>query len=194
MNIILASQSKARAELLSSLGIPFKSLPAFIDEKSIRDTDLGIRAEKIARTKAEKIAESEQGIIIACDTFSYSEGRVFEKPSSPQEAFEMLTFLSGKKAINYTGFCYIDKKNDINYSTTIEVKYSLRELYSEEIKRYVKEFPVTQWAAGFALVFTYITSFIASVEGSYTGLAYGLPTEILIPLLKKSGFEPTPGH
>lgn len=194
MNIILASQSKARAELLSSLGIPFKSLPAFIDEKSIRDTDLAVRAEKIARTKAEKIAESEKGIIIACDTFSSSEGRVFEKPSSMQEAFEMLTFLSGKNAVNYTGFCYIDKKNDINYSTAVEVKYSLRELYPEEIKKYVKKYPVTQWAAGFALVFTYITSFVSSVEGSYTGLAYGLPTEILLPLLKKSGFEPAPGH
>jgi len=186
MNIILASQSKARAELLSSLGIPFKPMPAFIDEKLIRDADLGVRAEKIAK--------SEKGIIIACDTFSYSEGRVFEKPSSTQEAFDMLSFLSGKKAINYTGFCYIDKKNGIDYSTTIEVKYSLRQLYPEELKKYVQDFPVTQWAAGFALVFTYITSFIASVEGSYTGLAYGLPTEELIPLLKKSGFEPIPGH
>lgn len=192
--IILASQSRARKELVSSLGIAFVAMPARIDEKAIRDVDLKIRAEKIARAKAEKIASENSSIVIACDTFSESEGKVLEKPTSSKEAKEMLTFLSGKKAINYTGFCYIDRKNNIDFSTTVTVPYSLRILYPQEIELYVNSYPVTEWAAGFALVEPYITSFIASVNGSYTGLAYGLPTELLIPLLKKSGFEPKPGR
>lgn len=192
MRIILASQSKARHELLSSLGIPFEALPAYIDEKSIRDSDLKVRAEKLARTKAEKIAQENDAIIIACDTFSESDGRVLEKPADPEEAKEMLVYLSGRNAINYTGFCYIDRKNNIDYSTVVSVPYSIRVLYQAEIDSYVKNFPVTQWAAGFALVYPYITTFISNVSGSYTGLAYGLPTEILIPLLKKSGIEPQP--
>ncbi|MDO8269875.1 MAG: Maf family protein [Candidatus Levybacteria bacterium] len=192
--IILASQSRARKELVSSLGIAFITLPAHIDEKSFRDVDLKIRAEKLARAKAEKISSENNAIIIACDTFSESDGKVFEKPSSKKEAIEMLTLLSGKEAINYTGFCYIDRKNNIDFSTTVIVPYSLRILYPQEIELYVNSYPVTEWAAGFALVEPYITSFIASVNGSYTGLAYGLPTELLIPLLKKSGFEPEPGR
>ena len=190
--VILASESKARKLLFSSLGIPFKVIPASIDEKSIRNKNLKKRAEKIARTKCEKIALENKGAIIACDTFSSCDGIVLEKPVDVPEAKKMLTFLSGKKAMNYTGFCYIDRSKKIDYSTTVVVKYEIRELYSDEINRYIKDFPVTEWAAGFALVFPYITSFIAKINGSYTGLSYGLPTEIVIPLLRKSGFEPKP--
>jgi len=190
--VILASQSSARKELFASLGIPFTTIPAFIDEKAIRDKDLKIRAEKIARAKCEKIASSNASVVIACDTFSECGGKVFEKPGNLVEAREMLTFLSGKKAKNYTGFCYIDKQNNIDTSTVVVVDYEFRTLYPGEINTYVKNFPVKEWAAAFALVLPYITSMIASINGSYTGLSYGIPAEILIPLLKKSGFEPHP--
>jgi MAF protein len=191
--IILASQSKARALLLSSLGIPFKAIPANIDEKKIVDSNLARRAQNLADLKAEKIiTEFPNDIVISCDTYSDLDGKAFEKPSTPKEAREMLKELSGKKVINYTGFCYIDRKYNINFHRTVKVKYKFRELFEQEIKEYVKLYPVTQWAAGFALVAPYMTSFISHVSGSYTGLSYGLPTELLIPLLKKSGFEPNP--
>lgn len=191
-NIILASQSNARKEFFGSLGIPFVTIPAHIDEKEVRDTDLAIRAERIARKKGEKIAVTNDSVIIACDTFSECEGRVLEKPQDLAEAREMLTFLSGKKAKNYTGFCYIDRKNNIDFSTTVVVDYAFRTMYPGEINTYIKNYPVKEWAAAFALVFPYITSMIAFVNGSYTGLAYGIPAELLMPLLKKSGFEPNP--
>lgn len=190
--IILASQSKPRRELFSSLGISFVTIPADIDEKAIRDEDLKIRAEKIARTKGEKIEALHKGIVVSADTFSYSNGKVFEKPKDIEEAKETLSFLSDQKAINYTGFCYIDRANDIDFSTTVITSYSLRTLYKSEIEEYVQKFPVLEWAAGFALISPYILSFIKYVEGSYTALSYGLPTELLIPLLVKSGFEPYP--
>lgn len=190
--VILASQSNARRLLFSSFGIPFVTIPASIDEKSIRDRSLKKRAEKIARTKAERIAAANKGVIVACDTFSRCEGVVLEKPETIKEAKKMLHFLSGKKAINYTGFCYIDRSKKIDFSTTVVVRYEIRELYSNEINKYVNDFPVTEWAAGFALVYPYITTFIAKINGSYTGLSYGLPTELLIPLLRQSGFEPKP--
>lgn len=191
--IILASQSKARKEIFSSLGIPFDVVPANINEKGIRDTDLSIRAVKIATEKASTIKESHpQAIIIAADTYSECEGKVFEKPATSEEANQMLLELSGKAALNYTGFCYIDPVTSTNYSTTVVTKYSFRKLYEKEIEVYVKEFPVTEWAAGFALVRPYVLSMISDISGSYTGLSHGLPLEILIPLLKESGFEPMP--
>ena len=192
-NIILASQSNARKEIFSSLGIPFTTIPAKIDEKAIRDTDFNIRAQKIADLKAKKVVALYPGdIIISCDTFSECEGKVLEKPRTVSEAKEMLKFLSGKNAINYTAFRYIDNQNDIDFRKTVEIGYTFRTLYPKEIEEYVEKFPVTEWAAGFALVFPYINTFISNVNGSLTGLSYGLPTELLIPLLKRSGFEPSP--
>lgn len=191
--IILASQSKARAQFFSSLGIPYKAIPAEIDEKKIKDTDFGRRAQTLANLKAEKVLGMHpDSIIISCDTYSEYDGRAFEKPRTPTEAKLMLRTLSGKKIINYTGFCYFDKKNSIDFRKTVKVRYEFRELYKNEIDEYVNAYPVTQWAAGFALVAPYITSFVSKVSGSYTGLSYGLPSEYLIPLLKKSGFEPSP--
>jgi septum formation protein len=191
--IILASQSEARKELFLSLGIPFDVVPAGIDEKKIRDKNLQKRAQNIANAKATKILEQNpDSIIIACDTFSECERVTLEKPKNPLEAKRMLKLLSGKKAVNYTAFRYIDRAKKIDFSKTVKVFYTFRTLYEKEIDIYVEKFQVTQWAAGFALVFPYITTFISSVNGSYTGLSYGLPTELLIPLLRKSGFEPNP--
>jgi len=191
--VILASQSKVRQSLMRSIGIDFESIPAHIDEKSIRDTDLVVRAQKIANAKAEKILQTHpHEVVIACDTFSECEGKVLEKPQNEQEAQDMLSILSGKQACNYTAMRYIDQGCGIDVQRVVEVKYTFRTLYSGEINEYVKNFPVTQWAAAFALVHPYVTTFIASIEGSYTGLSYGLPAEIIIPLLKKSGFEPKP--
>lgn len=192
MQIILASQSNARKELLSSLGISYISLPANIDEKSIRDKDLEIRAEKLARAKAEKILSENNAIVIAADTFDCIGKTVLEKPKNITEAKKMLKMLSGNIATVYTGFCYIDKSHNIDYSTTVKAVYRFRKLYKKEIDEYTAAFPITQWAAGFALVAPYMNTFIADIKGSLTGLSYGLPTEILIPLLKKSGFEPSP--
>lgn len=191
--VILASQSKARRQLFASLGIPFEYIPAFIDEKKIRDDDLVIRAQNIANAKAEKISQLHpEAIVIAGDTFSECGGKALEKPSNLNEAKEMLYHLSGKKATNYTAFRYIDKENKIDFSKTVKVKYVVRQLYKSEVERYVNTFPVTEWAAAFALVLPYVTTLIASVNGSYTGLSYGIPAEYLIPLLKESGFEPHP--
>lgn len=191
--IILASQSKARAQFFSSLGIVYAAVPADIDEKNIKDINFGRRAQTLANLKAEKVLKSYPDcIIISCDTYSEYDGRAFEKPKSPAEAKRMLKTLSGQKVINYTGFRYIDKMKNIDFKKTVKVLYEFRELYKKEIEEYVNKYPVTQWAAGFALVGPYMTSFIANVKGSYTGLSYGLPAEFLIPLLKKSGFEPNP--
>lgn len=168
-------------------------IPAEIDEKSIRDENLVERAQKIADAKAEKIsALNPDAIVIACDTFSECEGRALEKPKDSAEAKEMLRHISGKSAVNYTAFRYIDREKNIDFSKTVEVSYTVRILYEGEINDYVEKFPVTEWAAAFALVLPYVTTLIATVNGSYTGLSYGIPAELLIPLLKKSGFEPHP--
>lgn len=187
MKIILASNSATRKKLMDSLGITYEIIPANIDEKAIRFDDLKIQSEKIARAKAEFIAKSYEGIIIAADTFGSIEGRILEKPKTLKEAFGMLKLQSGKTGIMYTGFCYIDKANKIDFSAVSEVKYTFRHLSDEEIDNFVNNNPVLNWAAAFAPSDPYQTGFISKIEGSLTALMYGIPSELLIPLLAKSG-------
>jgi predicted house-cleaning NTP pyrophosphatase (Maf/HAM1 superfamily) len=62
----------------------------------------------------------------------------------------------------------------------------------KEIKNYVNRFPVTAWAAAYAASELYVLGMINKISGSLTGLTHGLPLEFLIPLLKKSGYQPRP--
>lgn len=190
--IILASSSKQRQAILAVLNIPFEIIPANIDEKIIRHSDYAVQAEKIARAKAEKVALENEGIIIAGDTFSECAGELYEKPNNIEEAKEMLGKLSGQNVINHNGFCYIDKLNRIDFSTTVSVNFKFREFSQKEIEKYVETFPVTTWAAAFSPAYPYTMTMIDTFSGSFTGFTHGLPMEILIPLLKKSGFDVRP--
>ena len=188
--VILASQSAQRKEIMKALGIPFEIKPAAIDEQAIRDENLTIRAEKIARSKAEKIAKDNQdAIVIAADTFNAIREFVLEKPKTLEEAKTMLLLQSGKTGNTYTGFCYIDQQNGINISKTLEIDYTFRPLSNQEIDEYIANNPVLTWSAGFAPANTHGLVLIANMTGSMTGFTHGLPVEELVPLLKRSHVE-----
>lgn len=187
--IILASQSKQRKIIFETLGVPFEVIPADLDEKAITDPDIKIRAEKVARAKAEKIASLHNGIIIAADTFCIVNNKIFEKPETLIEAKEMLMESSGKNGLCYTSFCYIDKKSSINFSTALEIPYSFRKLSEKEIDRYIQNNPVTTWSSGFAPAYAEGMSFVKKIDGSLTGFIYGIPMELVAEYLKISGVE-----
>ena len=190
--IILASKSSQRKTLLSVLNIPFEVIPADIDEGSIRDNNLEKQAEKIARAKAEKVASENAGIVIAADTFVVFANQVLEKPKDLEEAKKMLKLQSVQEAAAYTGFCYLDSKNKIDFSTTSVTNMKFRELPEKEIQDYVEKFPVTSWSAAFSPAYPHGTTFIDKINGSLTGFTHGLPLDLLIPLLRKSGFDVRP--
>lgn len=185
--IILASGSKQRRIMMDALGVQYTIIPADIDEKSIRDHNFEIRAEKIARAKAEEVAKGNEGIVISADTFSACDGEVLEKPKDQADAKRMLNLQAEKTCILYTGFCYIDKLNGINYSKTATTKYILRKLPEEELNKFVKNNPVTDWAAAFSPAYPYQVGFIKYIEGSLTGSTHGLPVELLVECFEKSG-------
>jgi septum formation protein len=186
--IILASGSRQRRLIMDALGLKYKIIPADIDEKAIRDEDLTKRAENIARAKALEVAKNNQGIIIAADTFAYCNGMVLEKPKDLEEAKEMLKLQSNNEVTVYSGFCYLDKKNNIDFSKTSVSKLILRNMSDDEIEYFVNNNPVLQWSAAFSPTYLYQSTFIKHFEGSMTGVS-GLPVEFLAPCLEKSGIK-----
>jgi len=190
--VILASGSAQRKNLFSILNIPFSVIPADVDEKLIRDNDLKIQAEMIARAKAEKIASQNAGIVIAADTFVVLDKQVLEKPVDLEEARAMLRMQSDREVVVYTGFCYLDGENKIDFSTTSIINMRLRKISDKEIDAYVEKFPVTSWSAAFSPAYPYGATLISEISGSFTGFTHGLPLDMLIPLLRKSGFEVLP--
>lgn len=135
MQLILASSSPRRRELLGLFGIPFVIRAADIDETM----DPGLPPEqevaRVSRCKALAVPRQKDDVVIAADTIVVCEGRVLGKPHSPREAEEMLTLLSGRDHQVMTG-CTIAAGERVQTFTEI-TDLHFRPLEPEEIRRYV---------------------------------------------------------
>jgi septum formation protein len=186
--IVLASQSPQRKEILQSINIPFEVVPANIDEKAIQGKDHWDRAAKVAEAKARAIQKKcPDAIIIAGDTYIIDGDQALEKPESIDEARRMLLQQSGRMVVAVSGVCYLDTLKNIEIAETVETKTWFRRLSEAEIERYVTTEPVTTWSAAFCPAYDSGAALIERIGGSFTSFTHGLPMEVIIPLLKQSG-------
>ena len=107
MQLILASQSPRRKELLSLLGIPFAVQIADIDETMDDAKSPFHEVARVSRLKAEAIARKTGDVVIAADTIVVCDGEVLGKPKDEADAFRMLRKLSGKDHQVMTGMCVL---------------------------------------------------------------------------------------
>lgn len=103
-NLILASRSQIRAEMLRRNGVAFEAVPANVDEDLIKTTmcSEGIKprdiADALAEAKARKVAgKHPASMVIGSDQVLDFEGRLISKPETPQEALEQLKSMRGKQ-------------------------------------------------------------------------------------------------
>ena len=138
MDIILASQSPRRRELLNQMGLKgFKVTSPDVDEAIEGNRPPAQIVEELSLRKARAVAESadEDDLIIAADTVVALEGAVLGKPEDEVSAFSMLSALSGNRHYVYTGVTVIqgDKVVTQHEMTTV----TFRELEPEEITNYI---------------------------------------------------------
>ena len=96
MNLILASGSPRRKELLGLFGIPFVIRAADIDETMDETRPPFDEVARVSRLKALAVSREADDLVIAADTIVVCEGRVLGKPHSREEAISMLERLSGR--------------------------------------------------------------------------------------------------
>lgn len=136
MDIILASKSPRRRELLTMLGFDFDVIPAVGDEVIDNNMTPGETVMSLALAKAREIAnEHTDSLIIGADTLVYLDGKAMGKPSSEEEAANMLHELSGRVHQVYTGVAVIH--GDIEKADFEKTDVEFRTLTDEEIKWYI---------------------------------------------------------
>ncbi len=137
MNIILASNSPRRKELLTLASIPYTVIPADCDESLSEGIAPNEAVTQLALRKAENVFKNNQSsMIIAADTVVALGNTILGKPADEDDAFRMLTLLSGKTHSVYTGVCIMTKeKTDVFFSKTQVNFYDLTE---KEISDYIK--------------------------------------------------------
>lgn len=136
MNVILASASPRRKELLGYIVPRFEIIPADVDETLPEEIPAEKSAEFLAVKKAEHIsAQYSESIVIGSDTVVIVDGEILGKPADKADAYRMLKKLSGKTHTVVTGVCISqgEKKKSFSEETRVEF-YPLSE---EEIRDYI---------------------------------------------------------
>jgi len=136
MDIILASQSPRRRELLSQMGLTYRVEAADIDEHMDRALPPDALVEAISAEKAAAVARIEGAgpLIIAADTVVVLDGAVLGKPRDEHDARAMLERLSGREHQVYTGFTVRQGKEILTRSERTDVRF--RALSEAEIRAY----------------------------------------------------------
>ena len=136
MNLILASASPRRQELLKLFGIPFTVRVADIDETIHPGAAAFDEVARLSREKALAIPREKDDVIIAADTIVVCQGKILGKPRSEAEAREMLRLLSGRDHQVMTGCTVLC--DGVCRSFTEVTDLHFRDLTDREIDRYVR--------------------------------------------------------
>lgn len=186
--LILASQSRQRQQLFETLGVPHQVIPSQIDESLIQDPDFKLRAQLVAKAKADAVAANHPGsVVVAADTYIVLDGEMLEKPRNLGEARDMLRRQSGRWSQAVTGFCYLDQLHQWSRVETVLTEVEFRPLTDLEIERYVTQQPVLEWSAAYCPAYIEGMMLVAQIKGSLTSFTHGLPFELLMESLKKTG-------
>ena len=135
MNLILASASPRRKELMGLYGVPFLIRAADIDETMDPDAAPSDEVGRVSRLKALATPREKDDIVVAADTIVVCEGKVLGKPHSEAEAARMLSMLSGRDHQVMTGCTVL--RGEVCETFTEVTDLHFRELSQKEIARYV---------------------------------------------------------
>ena len=183
MNIILASASPRRRELIENLKIDFAVLTADCEEEVIpgehpRDTVL-----RLSKQKAMWVSErSENSIVIGADTVVSIDDKILGKPTSMADAAKMLKTLSGRTHRVYTGVTVTNGTKTVSEYAATDVTF--RSLSDSQIDKYIATGEPMDKAGAYGIQ-KYGSLLVDSISGDYFNVV-GLPVSLLSRILNEN--------
>ena len=136
MQLILASGSPRRKELLGLFHIPFTVRVADIDEAMDASKAPQDEVARVSRLKALAVPREAEDVIIAADTIVVLEGAVLGKPRNEAHAVQMLTDLSGRDHQVMTGVTVLYRERILTHTEITDIHF--RQLSDREINAYIR--------------------------------------------------------
>lgn len=188
MKIVLASQSPRRRELLGKMGLEFTVIVSQLEEDRFTGLAPAALVTALAREKAALVAAETDpaALVIAADTVVVLEEAILGKPSSPQEAVDMLTALSGRTHQVYTGVSVRQNGREVTEFEATQVTF--RGLTQSEIADYVATGEPMDKAGAYGIQ-GYGSLLVEGIQGDYCNVV-GLPVERLGRMLRAFGVDP----
>ncbi|MGG7206341.1 Maf-like protein [Clostridium perfringens] len=185
MKVILASKSPRRVEILEKIVKEFEVVESNFDENTINfKGDIEKYVKDLSRNKAIEVSKrlNEPSIVIAADTVVFQDGKVLEKPKNEEDAFSMLSSLSGNTHKVYSGICLINTYDDtvVTDCDCTEVRFS--ELNPRQIRNYINSGEPMDKAGAYGIQ-GLGGAFVEGIKGCYYNVM-GLPLNKLYKALE----------
>lgn len=188
--ILLASASPRRRELLAQAGIPFQVRPSQAEE-NITTEDPGKAVEELSLIKCRDIYQQSQGdvLVIGADTVVAARGQILGKPVSPKDAANMLEKLQGRTHEVYTGVTIMIREKETEKIRTFHEKTEVTfyPMTEAEIRNYVSTQEPMDKAGAYGIQGKSAV-FVKGINGDYNNVV-GLPLARLYQELKNMGIE-----
>lgn len=188
-DLILASTSPRRRELLASTGIPFDIHPSNVPEEHQHGELPMDYVARLSRDKAGAIAKHHyKKWVIGADTTVLLGDQLLEKPRDREDAIRILGTIAGRTHIVYTGVTLENKECGYSETRVAESAVRMLPLSDKDIAWYVDTGEPMDKAGAYA-VQGIGAMFIESIHGSYTNVV-GLPLALLFQMLRRAGIDP----
>tara|TARA_B100000900_G_scaffold400237_1_gene403637 strand:+ start:115 stop:696 length:582 start_codon:yes stop_codon:yes gene_type:complete len=189
MNVILASSSIFRKQLLLKLNIPFKCISPDIDESRLSGETVNHYVKRLSIEKAKKIAvNNKNSIIIGSDEVADLDGQILGKPLTRNKAKNQLKMLSGNKVVFRTGLCVLNSDTGKHYSSVNNYTIFFKDLSNKTIDSYLNKDNVLKCAASIRIEGLAI-NLVKSMKGNDPSSIMGLPLLKVIDYLDKFGIK-----
>lgn len=187
MQLILASKSPRRREILSFFNLSFKQISPKFDENSIPfQGDPAKYVQMLAQGKVNSLTqEFPHELILGADTIVYKDGKIYGKPKDLKQAFDYLKELSGKWHSVFTSL--IASLKGQNFQVLEETRVLFNQLTEKNIQRYHQMIDFSDKAGGYAIQGEG-SLIVKRIEGCYYNVM-GLPINALHFLLEQIGID-----
>lgn len=181
MNVILASQSPRRRELLGLFRIPFTVQVADIDETMDPNSTPDVEVGRVSARKAAAIRRGPEDLVIAADTIVVCDGQILGKPKDEADAFRMLKLLSGRAHQVMTGMTVLYGEQTVTHTEITHIHF--RPLSDREIHAYIRTGDPMDKAGSYGIQ-SDAALFADRLEGDYFNVV-GLPVCRLSQILSQ---------
>jgi septum formation protein len=192
MQLILASTSKYRRQMLERLGIPFEIIAPGVDETPRKNETPFLLARRLSLAKAQAVADQAKGrdwVVIGSDQTASIDGRTtLGKPETHANATLQLKSASGRELLFHSGLCVIRPSTQFSEVTSIEIGVKFRQLKAEQIEAYLqREKPYD--CTGSAKIESLGIALVERVNCPDPTALVGLPLIALIDMLERAGLN-----
>lgn len=184
MNIILASASPRRKEILENANVKFKIMASSIEELTLDSESPCQMVMRLAFEKGIDIASRQKSdLVISADTIVVLDNTVLGKPKDEIEARKMITSLSGRTHQVITGISLINLDNNKKIIDYVISNVKFKKLSEEDINDYIRTRESLDKAGAYGIQ-GYGALLVEEIQGDYFNIV-GLPISRLSDLLKK---------